>query len=271
MPVNFNEFYLQPDVVIDNFVPSFDAGLHNPTYLVHEACWRVLLDRILYGNPLTDLVAVALAQLFWGACLYRQYSCVPRHDHGGSTEYWHAEGDPIEEMTQGGHGHCAVEPVGFFSIEDLRSCLGPEVPVEIPATSSIASTRRLEHGSDKFTNLPTEVIHILLTWLRSDDIQRLRLASRPVASISHPDLLPQFFWHGRFLPDFEMGFAMPIHTDGFHDWRSLYFRVKRGLKMHCSNRLRNRKRVWDFICNEKDWYQKLYTGSDDELDLCLFR
>lgn len=267
----FNEFYWQPNVYIDNSVPFPNGSPHCRTYLVHEACWRVLLDRTLYGNPFTDFVAVALAQLFWGASLYRQYSYIRRHDYGGSTEFWDAEGDSMEAMTQGGYGHCVVEPSGFVNIEDLLSCLGPEIPVEIPATSPITSTSRLEHGSGQFTKLPVEVIHMLLTWLRSDDIQRLRLASRPVASTSHPDQLPQFFWHGRFFPDFEMGFAMPIRIEWFHDWRSLYFRVKCGLKTHSSDRLVNRKRVWNFICKEEDWYQRLYTGSDNELGLGLLR
>lgn len=230
-----------------------------------------MLDRVLYGNSFTDFVAVALAQLFWGASLYRQYFCIQRHDYGGSAEFWDAEGDPMEAMSQGGYGHCAVEPSGFVSIEDLRSCLGPEIPVEIPATPPIASTPRLEYGSDKFAKLPTEVMHMLLTWLRLDDIQQLRLASRPVASTSHPDQLPQFFWHGRFFPDFEMGFAMPICKEGYHDWRFLYSRVKRGLKTHSSDRLVNRKRVWNFICKEEGWYQKLYPGSDNELNLGLLQ
>lgn len=243
VPMIFNGFYWQPNVYINNSVPYSGASPHCCTYLAHEACWRVLLDRTLYGNLFTDFVAVALAQLFWGASLYRQYSFIRRHDYGGSNEFWDAEGDPIEIMSREGYGHCAVEPSGFVSVEDLLSCLGPEVPVEIPTTYPINSTLRLGNGLEKFTKFPTEVMHMFLTWLHSDDIQQLRLASRPVASISHPDQLPQFFWYGRFFPDFGMWFAMPIHTKGFYDWRSLYFRVKRGLKTHSSDRLVNRKRV----------------------------
>lgn len=123
-----------------------------------------------------------------------------------------------------------VEPSRFENIQDLL-CYLPESLVEgtgITTSSPIFSMGPNQHNNDTFSKLPTVTVHILLSWIPSDDIQQLRLESRSIASRSHPGSLPPSFWGSRFIPDFEMGFALPKRTDGYHDWRSLYFRIKRG-------------------------------------------
>ncbi|RWQ95132.1 hypothetical protein C8Q69DRAFT_445078 [Paecilomyces variotii] len=85
-------------------------------------------------------------------------------------------------------------------------------------------------------------------WLPSRDIQHFRLSSRSIASGSHPNLLPQFFWRSRFSLDFEMGFVRPTQAHSPVDWRSLYFSVKHEMQLpQGSPRLRNRKRIWQII------------------------
>lgn len=88
---------------------------------------------------------------------------------------------------------------------------------------------------------------MFLSRLPSKDVGTLRLASKCVASVSHPEALPQFFWRSRFLPIMEMGFVQPP-TEAYHDWRQLYFAIKAALaNPQGSGSLKNRKRIWDIV------------------------
>lgn len=89
---------------------------------------------------------------------------------------------------------------------------------------------------------------MILALLHSTDVQKLRLASKYVASKTDPASLPQSFWRSRFRADFEMGFALPIDTSANQNWRAAYFLLKNALSDNSgSARTRNRCRIWRLV------------------------
>lgn len=146
-------------------------------------------------------------------------SCIrPGHDFGGAAQFQKPVGNPLQKAINGGFSHFAVKPSRFLTVDDLLHCLES---TDVPKSSNGESTIRCSLVPDAFSRLPTGVIHLLLSWLPCDDIRHLRLASKSIASVSNSNSLPQSFWRSRFSRNFEMGFALPILTDGHQDWRSL--------------------------------------------------
>ncbi|KAK3381653.1 hypothetical protein B0H63DRAFT_450967 [Podospora didyma] len=90
----------------------------------------------------------------------------------------------------------------------------------LPSLDSLAF---VAGGSDIFSNLPEEVLQHILRFTRTADLVNFRLASRAVAYVSRLTALPKSFWFSRFLPSFELGFALPEKIDRSQDWRALYF------------------------------------------------
>ena len=166
--------------------------------------------------------------------------------------YQDAEVAQIPGMTVNDWSYVAADPSGFD---------GFDAYVKAPNLTPYAETEaKAFHGSphcrqeDLFSRLPVEINLIILKFLPSNDICKLRLASR-VAQISTVDVLPQSFWSSRFGPGFEMQFAFPrsaVACRARHNrtlnWREIYFAVKRAL--HSPNSfapLKNRKRIWTAI------------------------
>jgi hypothetical protein len=227
---------------------SFTTTRYNLcTFAFHSACWDVLRERLSGVASDTNCLATLLYRILY-CNPGNNYDLRLAHDFGGTlkdkkygVDPWRGRG----EMRDGTFSHFAVEPSAFLRVDDLVRCLpSPIVPKSIHEAIVIGWS----HVSDIFCKLPTEMVHLLMSWLPCGDIQRLRLASKSIASVSHPDYLPQSFWKSRFLPDFEMGFALPNLTGGYQDWRSLYFAVKHEVQNpDGSGRLRNRKRIWNII------------------------
>lgn len=91
--------------------------------------------------------------------------------------------------------------------------------------SSSSSTR------DIFSDLPHEILQQIILYTRTTDLLNFRLASRAVAYVSRLEGLPRPFWFSRFLPGFELSFALPVEVDKTRDidWRGLYFLVRKAL------------------------------------------
>lgn len=52
-----------------------------PTLLVHDACWQVLLDRVLYGTNPSKYTAYLIAQTF--------YPVTQRMEASGNARFYH--------------------------------------------------------------------------------------------------------------------------------------------------------------------------------------
>ena len=220
--------------------------------MFHAACWSILVDRVAhYGNQdVINKIDYRLFQVLHCTPVDDEGILQPGHDYGGIARFRKPQSYMVREMLDQGYLWCFVEPSRFTSVDDaLRHLKLILPPLELAENHSSIAT---SHESvDGFSKLPAEVVYLLLTGLLSDDVCRLRLASRSVASKSHRDALPQSFWRTRFFPDHEMGFALPIHSEErFHDWRHFYFKIKQRLGLPGAEQLKNRKRIWDLVSRE---------------------
>ena len=128
-----------------------------------------------------------------------------------------------------------------------------------PARTGISLPACREPSRDPFTQLPADVLHATMTLLPSRDVCNSRLASRALASVSHPSELPQTFYASRFAGDHEMAFFLAGRAWGEGessrkmDWRSLYSNVRSSLQVICSlskdghDGMRNRRRIWSSV------------------------
>ncbi|XHG05310.1 hypothetical protein AWENTII_008544 [Aspergillus wentii] len=172
--------------------------------------------------------------------------------------------DPWHEMMRMGCTYFMHAPLKFESVEEILSCC---------SKVGLKTLRRLEKRNafftpeislDIFSKLPIEIAHLLLSSLPSVDVCHLRLASRAIADRSLTKNLPQFFWKSRFLPELEMGFALPENIRKCEDWRELYFLLRHELGVHRGcGRVSNRRRVWQRIGKNTEAYE-LYVQ-----DICL--
>ena len=259
--------------------PSAGFGPQLPAFLVHDECWEVFLQRISYGRNIKEYLT-DLIQIFYRVSYYKEAFACHRHDFGDFYRFWSGDPKDSDEMMEtSGLGYVETTPAEYDSMEDLVADLKITcrfMPDSWPAISDagsdisttdrpISSTYRLpENGNtDPFAKLPPEVIYTLLSWTGSDCIWQLSLASRAIASRAQLDLYPPSFWYSRFMPDFEMGFALPGHVKGSQDWYSLYLMIKWVIYKRSHDNLRNRERIWNFFRDEKRLYQKVFKSRED--------
>ena len=246
-------FYWDPRASVKTYRLANEENSADWSFMFHAACWSILVDRVAhYGNQdVINKIGYRLFQVLHCTPVDDEGLLQPGHDYGGIARFRKPQSYMVREMLDQGYLWCFVEPSRFTSVNDiLRSLksISPSLEIAEENNSSIATSHE---SIDEFSKLPAEVVYLLLTWLPSDDICRLRLASRSVASKSHRDALPQSFWQSRFFPDHEMGFALPVRIEeSFHDWRYFYFKIKQGLGLDGAEQLRNRKRIWDLVNRE---------------------
>ena len=257
-PGNPGLMYNDPNPELGEFYPLDDGQDDVDMFLFHDACWKMLCDQA--GCEIIPYSTLQLALVvYWILSRNRQTTgglLCSQHDYEGIAQSTRRRlMNPLEGMVEEEYGYCAADPSRFGSIGELFRYLGSLPQLEAGSRSDIASlascTRQKDVSSsdDLLEKLPADVIYLVLTLLPTDDVRKLRLTSRAIASASRPDSLPQSFWRSRFLVGFEMWFALPTQIEGNHDWRKLYSRVKQALKSsgNGSDRLRNRKRIWDIV------------------------
>lgn len=246
VPQNPAHSYRSSSTSLQSYTALYDHETHSWTFAFHAECWEILRERTSCGFSRTNCLATLFFNFLY-CTTWNTRSCLePGHDFGGAAKFQKPSRNPFRDMINEGYTYFTVKPSKFDSVNDVRDCLGPLAQV-VRDPNTVVSSRKMS-AFDPFSKLPIEVVHLLLTWLPSHDIQHLRLSSRSIAYRSHPGLLSQFFWRSRFSLDFEMGFVRPTHIDGYHDWRVLYFSVKHELQLpQGSARLHNRKRIWNII------------------------
>lgn len=251
-PQDREHSYRSVESSLDSFAPLRDAGFW--TFVFHAGCWAVLCERVLDDTSTPSLISDVLFNILHCTPRDKYKYFRPGHDFGGAARFQQPVSNPLRSMSKEGLDYFLTEPTKFASVEE---------PIFRWASSNAKATQRVTSAAvtrvqatptarsrDIFSNLPFEVLCLLLTLLPSHNIKQLRLASRTVACISSTSLqLPQSFWRSRFAPGFEMDFALPSDADrGPHDWRALYSAIKHELlNPHGSPRLRNRKRVWELV------------------------
>ena len=128
---------------------------------------------------------------------------VPRNDWVAHSDSWFEYHDPTTAIT----AHEERFVPGFFRHYSPPIAAGPEC------------------AGDAFCRLPPELIGLVLSYLPSRDVRKLRLVSRVIASVSAPNSLSLEFWRSRFAADMGMGWASsPVKSwlGSAVDWRRLY-------------------------------------------------
>ncbi|KAI1453037.1 hypothetical protein F4805DRAFT_444983 [Annulohypoxylon moriforme] len=221
-------------------------------YVVHNACWELLRDRIDPDHELSsDILAQHLFALLYNTPVNaRDEALISGHNYGHASDFRLRSGELY-------HGYFTrVKDSDYFFITgDVGEKFEPdEDGFEDELLSLYVSSAHLTtlcgnySESDTLRLLPRELIMLVLAYLPSRDVCRLRLTSRYVADLSSPMSLDQKFWSSRFGPEFEMGFVFaglsnqrPIEPA---DWRALYLKAKAAIRSEAFYGLKNRRRIW---------------------------
>lgn len=229
----------------------------------HDACWTLLLSRIMPNTPGQDspqdetaVVAAHLYDVLFCLPGDRQKVLNPARDYGGAWRFlsFHSrtrdDGDLPEEKWS-------------FLLADPQHASVDEAPSQAWPTEQ-AFIRGSHRPGDVFNRLPHELIMAVLIELPSADLCSLRLASRAVSSVSSASSLPVSFWHSRFTSDFEMAFYMArrIPERSSRDWRVLYAQIRYCLARPCTYpALCNRRRIWHILGDLAITLRALLEGS----------
>ncbi len=205
----------------------------------HTACWRVMTEVCVDGGPdpqlLFDLCRsfpVQLGITNWG------------RDYGGSICYEERpsglapgeEAQILGPVSNAIYQHDPLEIPEIHHVFKSRSEVesGPDPPNPPHVTQGTLGYR------DGFSQLPTEILQDILTYLPTTDVGSLRRASRIYADLPLHDQ----FWKSRFRTGYE--FAFVFEADRFSSltkgrWESVYFSVK---DLCRTASVTNRSRVW---------------------------
>lgn len=230
-----------------SYVPIYDPELRTLCFSFHALCWEILLENVPEG--LSDITRFAtgffqtLLCTTWGK--YRFIS--PGHDYGGAARFRKVVGNPNRSMMDQGFAFLLAHPSRYRDVSEILCSFPQNARLRIYPPAGIP-LRSYCSTHDILSFLPSEVLFMILALLHSTDVQKLRLASKYVASKTDPASLPQSFWRSRFRADFEMGFALPIDTSANQNWRAAYFLLKNALSDNSgSARTRNRCRIWRLV------------------------
>ncbi|PWY81763.1 hypothetical protein BO94DRAFT_587470 [Aspergillus sclerotioniger CBS 115572] len=219
----------------------FDPDTGCWTFPFHAACWDILLQRIPEAASNISRVATILYNVFYCTPWSPDGFLQPGHDFEGAARFQDPRWNPVSTMKSRGYANLLASPSRLSSLEGIVR------PAEDRSAPSLV-IRRFAMIDDIFARLPVEVLVTVLTYLPSSSVACLRLASRSVACATNPTSLPQHFWKSRFLPSFEMGFALPTDTNGRQDWRDTYFTIKAALSHdHAYDGLKSRRRIWKIV------------------------
>ncbi|KAI0379167.1 hypothetical protein F5Y04DRAFT_260599 [Hypomontagnella monticulosa] len=222
-------------------------------YVVHNACWELLRDRIDPDQvfPVNTLARHLLALFCNTPVDVNSEALAPGHNYGHASDL-HSHG----ELYSGYFTRVNASDYPFI-VGDVTEKFEPdEETLEDEVVSFYTRIAHLDtklgnySETDPFCLLPRELVILVLTHLPSEDVCKLRHASRYVADLSSPRLLDQRFWSSRFDPDFEMGFVFagpsnprPASAEPA-DWRTMYLKAKAAIKLELFPGLRNRRRLW---------------------------
>ncbi|CAJ2501640.1 Uu.00g044930.m01.CDS01 [Anthostomella pinea] len=96
--------------------------------------------------------------------------------------------------------------------------------------------------NDIFARLPVELLMHIVCFVHTQDLPRLRLASKDIAGVSSLNQLSRSFWQTRFYEEF--GYAVPRDVDGQEDWRALHFSMPRLWRPSIASSIFKRASVW---------------------------
>ncbi|KAH7324416.1 hypothetical protein B0I35DRAFT_349090 [Stachybotrys elegans] len=248
LKINLNPLVIYPS---STPLPQPNLSPNASGYSFHAACWGLFSasgstetsDILLLAN-LCRSTPIKHGLMHWG------------HDYGGILDISaHDVGGALEAQTKRAPGE---EPQLFRFPAPLNS--GPDpwdipglarlfnrptyLPTSAPLPAGILLSEVLprERGQeDPFQKLPEEVLCMILVYLPSVDVARLRLASPAFANTP----LTDDFWRSRFGPQREFHHVFEAHQSSkLHRgrWRSIFAAVK---CLETTDAMLERRRIWD--------------------------
>ncbi|KAI5918233.1 hypothetical protein F4810DRAFT_715687 [Camillea tinctor] len=228
-------------------IPDTEKETYSWGFKFHDACWSLLVQA---SAPRSVDIKLLWRILLSVPCAYG----VPNWGHTYGGLYYGTRKDPTrgEHFALLGLNSHLIVPSTFsdpFKVPELDAMIAKlriDRDESQDADSRGIPLHRDSKSNDSFAILPFELKEMLLTYLNSEDVAHLRLASREMAAVS----LSQHFFQSRFWPgqEFEVAF------DGLHltpsdkrktDWKHLYHEMK---KRRNGNMVflgeRNRQRIW---------------------------
>ncbi|KAF3480620.1 U3 small nucleolar RNA-associated protein 4 [Arthroderma uncinatum] len=214
-----------------------------PGFVFHDACWGIL-KALMHPHEIPM------------PCLYDICQSFPSQTYGQLT-WGHGYGNSHSDTDTSVHGRPENYQQPYFlrnplDIPELQEALLEAERGRDRDSLVECSVVSEKVDSDLFYRLPVEIREEIQCLLSSNEVARLRTASRSFASMP----LSQKFWRSRFLPFFERGFVFePVrHQQDTisgaatirYDWKALYEKTDPSLAYF--EALRNRRRVWE--CNK---------------------
>ncbi|KAL4801251.1 hypothetical protein BDV18DRAFT_167591 [Aspergillus unguis] len=232
-----------------SYLDSFLYGLQewriceataNWCFALHDSCWRLFLLRLHHSQQgLQDERTAA-------SLLFSQLYCTPLlessvfyfgHDYGGAA-VTHRLTVPVppEQLDSDFYADPAVIP----SASELEAGC-PQIVW--PSGAAVEQQSHL----NILDRLSPELHFEIFSYLPCEQILRLRLVSRQLASIANPATLPQAYWRSRFLPGQEAGFlSLTMSNVNSRNWDRLFLGTFSLLRKG-SPSLVNRRRIWSLI------------------------
>jgi hypothetical protein len=262
---------------LESYPLGYDAKdpVKSSVFLFHDACWTLLLSRYDTGSsasgapspsPSSDSaiprrIAKHLFYVFLSMPLDAQGAPLPAHDFDGANKILRADVSTASQYKRRlprEWQFVADDPLDAAVVKKTSSVFVRPQEYALQDTASLKRQKPRRDPTDIFSRLPVEVAVMVLTKLSSEDVCRLRLASKFVATVARPTSLPSSFWKSRFDVDQEMGFflaggtgtsLLPSAGRGLHKthWRMLYAQVRacvpRRLRIQYAG-LHNKRRIW---------------------------
>ncbi|KAK5662624.1 hypothetical protein OQA88_8538 [Cercophora sp. LCS_1] len=215
-----------------------DSPLPYWSYQMHDFCWQMLYDRVTdEERPNRKLVTQLLFTLLSGMPFTPQGSLLPWSLSKHST--------PIRfDHVTGTFRPFIIEETGFMMANPRCVKLDDHELEDTILANHLQLKATATLTEDPFVKLPAELRLLILRYLPSGAVSKLRHASRVIAETSRPTDLPQAFWESRFQGDNEMAFFQPGERD--RSWRDLYCAVRDMLSNKSFRRggIRNRRQIW---------------------------
>ncbi|KAL4962081.1 F-box protein [Aspergillus stella-maris] len=172
-------------------------------FALHDSCWRLFLLRLHHSQQgLQDERTAA-------SLLFSQLYCTPflessvfyfGHDYGGAAVTHRLTGPvPSEQLDSDFY----ADPVLIPSASELEADC-PQIVWPLSSSSGAAVEQRPHLNI--LDRLSPELHFEIFSYLPFEQILRLRLVCRQLASIANPTTLPQAYWRSRFLQGQEAGF-----------------------------------------------------------------
>ena len=200
-------------------------------YIMHDACWCLLEESFAPAAVPIDRfhdICRSLPQPLLAGCVYWG------HDYGGNLSS--DENGPFPWDYQVLRPHCEYRTYPHFTIENPY--VVPEVCKLLSSPSQSPPGFAVQgFGKDLFAIFPWEIREEIAAGMLTEDVLKLRLASRAFVMI----FSSQKFWASRFVGNGERAFLYEAQRNKkLRDWRTLFRLTNNGL----SPGLENRRKIW---------------------------